>query len=318
MDKEDQITIYEFSASFILGQIAQLETDIEGALIGGDIEYVHRMRVASRRHRNALGVFNEFLPRNYADKWRGEMKGITKALGNARDLDIQIQLIKEKNQEILNEMLRPGYARLLLRLTQRRTKAQEKVVATIHSLQENQTLEEMKQLLKRGKPEVNQRYTPELYPIAQKAIINTLDTFLSFQEDIQTPNNVDKLHAMRIAGKHFRYTMEIFNPLYQEALTPFIEIMKEIQDQLGEIHDCDVWITWLPEFIQQEKNRITELYGHSRPLARLLPAIKHLIEDRTQQRQIEYESFLAKWLELMDNKTWDNLRKLLTPKEIFE
>lgn len=318
MDKEDQITVYKFGARFVLGQIAQLKADIEGTLIGDDIEYVHRMRVASRRLRNALGVFNEYLPGHYADKWRGEMKGITKALGNARDLDIQIQLIKEKKQEILNKKLKPGYERLLLRLTQRRTKAQEKVVTTIHSLQENQTLEEMKQLLQEENLEVNQRYTPELYPIAHKAIINTLDTFLSFQEDIQTPNNVDKLHAMRIAGKHFRYTMEIFNPLYQEALTPFIEIMKEIQDQLGEIHDCDVWITWLPEFIQQEKERLTDLYGHSRPLSRLLPGIKNLIEDRTQQRQTEYESFLAKWQELMEVQTWDKLRTLINPKAIHE
>lgn len=318
MDKEDQITVYKFGARFVLGQIAQLKADIEGTLIGDDIEYVHRMRVASRRLRNALGVFNEYLPGHYADKWRGEMKGITKALGNARDLDIQIQLIKEKKQEILNKKLKTGYERLLLRLTQRRTKAQEKVVTTIHSLQENQTLEEMKQLLQEENLEVNQRYTPELYPIAHKAIINTLDTFLSFQEDIQTPNNVDKLHAMRIAGKHFRYTMEIFNPLYQEALTPFIEIMKEIQDQLGEIHDCDVWITWLPEFIQQEKERLTDLYGHSRPLSRLLPGIKNLIEDRTQQRQTEYESFLAKWQELMEVQTWDKLRTLINPKAIHE
>lgn len=318
MNKEDQLNVTEFAESFIIGQIAQLKADIEGAMIGDDIEYVHRMRVASRRLRNALGIFDGFFPENYAQKWRGEMKGITKALGNARDLDIQILLIEEKNQESLDEKFRPGYERLLLRLKQKRAKAQEKVVTTIHFLQGNQTLEEMKQLLRGESPEANPRYNPALFLIAQKAINSTLDTFLSFQEGIQAPNNVDKLHAMRIAGKHFRYTMEIFNPLYQEALTPFIEIMKEIQDQLGEIHDCDVWMTWLPEFIQQEKNRITELYGHSRPLSRLLPGIKHLIEDRTQQRLAKYESFLAKWQELVDNQTWENLRKLVTPRELHE
>lgn len=311
MDKEDQLNVDAFAANFILGQAALLENEIEGALISDDIEYIHRMRVASRRLRNALGVFKEFLPGNYADKWRGEMKGITKALGNARDLDIQILLIKEKKQGMLDEKLRPGYDRLQLRLTQRRTKAQEKVVKTVHSLQENQTLEEMKQLLKGESPEENLRHNPALYTISQKAINSTLDAFLSFQEYLRSPNNADRLHAMRIAGKHFRYTMEIFNPLYQDGLMPFIEIMKEIQDQLGEIHDCDVWITWLPEFIQQEKDRITVLYGHSRPLTRLLPGLKHLVEDRSQQRQIEYQSFLANWQFLIDQNTWENLRKMI-------
>lgn len=314
MDKEDLVSVYQFGARFVLEQVSLFENEIDGALIGDDIEYVHRMRVASRRLRNALGVFNGFFPGNYADKWRSEMKGITKALGNARDLDIQIQLIEEKNQEMLNQKLRPGYERLLLRLKQNRTKAQEKVINSIHYLQENQTLKEIIDMLKEGSFEEKPAYTPTLYPIAQNAINHTLDTFLIYEEFIQSSNNSEKLHAMRIAGKHFRYTMEIFNPLYQEGLTPFVEIMKEIQDQLGEIHDCDVWITWLPEFTQQEKERITELYGHSRPLARLLPGIQHLIEDRTQQRQTEYKFFLANWQKLIDNQTWENLRKIIISK----
>ncbi len=43
----------------------------------------------------------------------------------------------------------------------------------------------------------------------------------------------DKLHAMRIAGKRLRYTMEIFAPLYGGDLEPFILAMKEIQDTLA-------------------------------------------------------------------------------------
>lgn len=280
MNKEDQIEVYKFGAGYILEQVLQLETEIDGVLIGDDIEYVHRMRVASRRLRNALGLFNEYFPENYAEKWRSEMKGITKALGNARDLDIQIRLVEEKYQEMLNESYKPGYQQLLLRLKQKRTKAQEKVVTTIQSLKESKTLEEMKHLLKRVVFEEKHLFAPALYTIAQRAINHALDTFLSYEEFIQTPNNSEKLHAMRIAGKHFRYTMEIFKPLSQDALTPFIEIMREIQDQLGLIHDCDVWIAWLPEFIQQEQSRTQTIYGQSQPLASLLPGIQHLIEDQ--------------------------------------
>jgi hypothetical protein len=57
---------------------------------------------------------------------------------------------------------------------------------------------------------------------------------------------------MRIAGKHLRYTLEIFAPIYGHALDPHIRAMKNIQDLLGEIHDNDVWISWLPEFIALE------------------------------------------------------------------
>ena len=308
MNEVEKTAVYTIGARFVLFQTSQFEAEIDGALICDDIEYVHRMRVASRRLRNALEVFEEYFPENCAKKWRHEMKGITKALGNARDLDIQIQLIEEKLQEVTDEMYKPGYERLLLRLRQARARAQKKVAMAIHSIQENQNLEEIKAQLIVPPIEQQQDFSSALYAFAQDAINQGLDKFLSYQEFMRTPNNNEKLHAMRIAGKHFRYTMEIFAPLYQEEVNPFIEIMKGIQDRLGEIHDCDVWIAWLPDFLQQEQDRTEVYFGRSRSLARFLPGIQHLIEDRKQCRQVEYQAFIADWHRLISDNTWEKLR----------
>jgi CHAD domain-containing protein len=308
MNEVEKTAVYTIGARFVLFQTSQFEAEIDGALICDDIEYVHRMRVASRRLRNALEVFEEYFPENCAKKWRNEMKGITKALGNARDLDIQIQLIEEKVQEMLDQVYKPGYERLLLRLRQARAKAQEKVVNAIHSLKNNQTIEEIKDQLIVPPIEQEQHFSPALYAFAQDAINQGLDSFLSYQEFIHTPNNSEKLHAMRINGKHFRYTMEIFAPLYQEKVNPFVEIMKGIQDRLGEIHDCDVWIAWLPDFLRLEQGRTQVYFGRSRSLARFLPGIQHLIEDRKQCRQAEYQAFIADWHRLISDHTWEKLR----------
>ncbi len=51
---------------------------------------------------------------------------------------------------------------------------------------------------------------------------------------------------MRIGAKHLRYTLEIFEELYGSRIKPYIEEMKNIQDQLGNIHDLDVWIEMIP------------------------------------------------------------------------
>jgi CHAD domain-containing protein len=87
--------------------------------------------------------------------------------------------------------------------------------------------------------------------------------------------------------------------------------MKGIQDQLGEIHDCDVWVAWLPEFLTQEQSRMMDYFGHTKPLKRLLPGIQHLVEERKSSRQESYHAFLANWQEIKDENTWEKLQVVL-------
>lgn len=50
----------------------------------------------------------------------------------------------------------------------------------------------------------------------------------------------EQLHALRIAGKHLRYTLELFEaPLGGEA-EQLLEPVRALQEQLGQIHDADV------------------------------------------------------------------------------
>jgi CHAD domain-containing protein len=47
-----------------------------------------------------------------------------------------------------------------------------------------------------------------------------------------------QMHRFRLATKHFRYTLELFRPLYGETLEQRIERLREVQQVLGEINDC--------------------------------------------------------------------------------
>ncbi|MDF1519371.1 MAG: CHAD domain-containing protein [Brevefilum sp.] len=313
METKGQIDIYRFGAAYILDQSHQFEGEIDGALKAKDIEYVHRMRVASRRLRTALNLFRLNLPDDTAQIWRREFKGITKALGQARDLDVQIQLVKGLLMGDVAREYKYGYQRLLLRLKHNRKKAQENVKSAIEILQAKGTLNRIHTVLKMPVEDQGLIYPPDLYLAASESIQKGLEDFLSYQETIYAPNNVKPLHAMRIIGKHLRYTMEIFAPLYQQSLLPFIKIMKEIQDQLGEIHDCDVWVAWLPEFIALEQNRRQGYFGHARRVRKLLPGIHHLIEDRKLARQQGYHAFIENWQKQKDEQTWEKLAELIDP-----
>jgi len=313
MGQKQPKSICDFSAAYMLKQVLNLENDIGNALGGEDSEAIHRMRVSSRRLRNSIDLFKDCFSGKKAKAWDDEIRKITRALGNARDLDIQIKFINQAYEDSLETTYKPGYRRLLLRLKQSRVKAQEKVNKTLTKLEKKEVFGQMHSYLQ-GLIDDNVDASfidPSLYVVAYQAINRALDDFLSYQLFIYSSENADKLHAMRIAGKHLRYSMEAFAPIFDPALNPYINVMREIQDQLGAFHDNDVWVSWLPKFIKKEQARIEDYFGNTGPLERLLPGSHHLLEDRMDARDAVHQSFLNTWHILEGENAWEVLRRIL-------
>ncbi len=65
-----------------------------------DIEYVHRTRVTSRRLRAALPLFKYCFRRKEFKEWLCEIKKVTRLLGEARDLDVQIVLVEQYMEQL--------------------------------------------------------------------------------------------------------------------------------------------------------------------------------------------------------------------------
>lgn len=315
MGKPSPKTLCQFGIYFMLEQTQGLVEEVPGVQLGRDSEAIHRMRVASRRLATGLDVFKSCLPKKKSRIWRDEVRKVTIALGKARDLDIRIAQLTELYGDQLDARFKPGYNRLLLRLKQDRTKAQKKVNKTVFKLNESQALEEMILWFeKHFDPDaMAEPYPASVFQMAHQSITDALDAFLKHQDFIASDADSDKLHAMRIAGKHLRYTMEIFAPIYSGALDPFIIAMKEIQDTLGEFHDADVWVSWLPKFVDKERARIEDYFGNTGPLERLMPGFHNLMENYEQTRMDNYQSFLRTWQTLADDKAWQTLRSIIQP-----
>lgn len=49
-----------------------------------------------------------------------------------------------------------------------------------------------------------------------------------------------EIHASRIVAKKFRYTLELFQPLYGAVAHTWLERLKDVQSLLGDINDCRV------------------------------------------------------------------------------
>ncbi len=75
---------------------------------------------------------------------------------------------------------------------------------------------------------------------AERIVRTRLAELCDFMPAAADPLEVEALHDMRIAAKRLRYVLEITAPCFGPYAEAAIRHTKELQDLLGEIHDCDV------------------------------------------------------------------------------
>ena len=276
-----------------------------------DIEDIHDLRVASRRTRTTLTIFADYFPKQKGKIWQNTIRSITRKFGKTRDLDVQIDFLEKLLSTVTDRRTREGILRIHLRLIQKRKKIDLKVEEHSDSLLNDKNLLSMQDTMQAIlQTESENEYPPELYQLAFSTINTVLDRFLYYEVFIHHPERIHELHLMRIAAKHLRYTLEVFLPIYHGKMDDYLNTMKTIQQNLGTIHDCDVWIAFLPGFIQSEENRTRKYYGRLSPVRRLLPGFEFIKQNRQKERDKIYKDFQKNWQRWKTAKMWLNLREL--------
>jgi hypothetical protein len=117
---------------------------------------------------------------------------------------------------------------------------------------------------------VKARRVPGLDPVGTLAdnaelIVSTrLDELCSFMPQAVDPAEVTALHDMRIAAKRLRYVLEITHPCFGAYAEQAVRLTKDLQDLLGEIHDCDVQVpevvAVLNELIDSDADALAETH----------------------------------------------------------
>jgi CHAD domain-containing protein len=79
---------------------AELTESAQGVLDTADIERVHDMRVATRRLRAALEIFEPCFPAAAYREALGEVKRLADALGERRDRDVAIAVLRSFNEQM--------------------------------------------------------------------------------------------------------------------------------------------------------------------------------------------------------------------------
>ncbi len=315
MENSETTVIKTYVSNLLSNQVLYLENQMEGVLYDGNIEFLHHTRVMSRRIRNTLSVFSPFLGKKSTKRWVNSLKNLTKSLTKIRDLDVQIKFLENEISNIADKKYLPGLQRLHLRKVQQRDKKQDLVRSAILRFEKEGTISEMKSFISQN-PFSSESFIPpdSLNIIASENIEELIKVCFSFVPFITNLDQSGALHNLRIALKNLRYTTELFLPIHPD-LSLFLEIFKKFQDDLGEIHDYDVWISDLNKFLEKEKLRITKFYGQSGPFNFIRPGIIYLLEDVTKLKKDRHEKFLEKWNYHFQNQLWTNLSLVFTQQQ---
>lgn len=303
------------AARYFHKQLNALTRQFKGIQENTDLECVHKARVASRRIRVGLDMFQECFPAKKVNKWRKEIRQLVRRLGPARDKDVAIVCLQHTIDELDEGKFEYGLARLILRLKQQRESLQPKLVKSVERIESSKVLDEMYAAMGRiifglERHEINVRNT-YVFRQSQKHILGKMTNLLDWQDCLKNPRDHKRHHKMRIRAKRLRYTLEICRDVYEGKLDDSINKLKEMQTLLGDIHDCDVWIENLPHFLDEERRHMAEYFGHTRSFPRLKMGIDYFRQDRYDKRQNLFTQLVDSWDRWENEGLWNNLTRLL-------
>jgi CHAD domain-containing protein len=139
---------------------------------------------------------------------------------------------------------------------------------------------------------------------AERIVLARLDELVSFMPRAADPAEVVALHDMRIAAKRLRYILEVTGGVFGPYAANAVKLTKELQDLLGEIHDCDVQLPEVAAFLARLMDEDAAAAGGSpkdlagtpnrRSYAGLVALQVHL---RARRRAL-FEDFLELWRDL--------------------
>ncbi len=293
---------YRFlGARFLRKQGKRLAAQLEPACLAEDVEAVHQARVASRRLRAALDMFADCFPVESIKRWEKAIRRLTGGLGPARDQDVHILFLAEHLAQLSDPAHTRGVAALLGQIERRRAASQPKVVKVVRRLQQDGVLEEIidttEAICSRAKAKGIGIRSPLVIKRAEACLAARLDELHCHAKGLSDPAAIEEHHAMRIAAKRFRYTLEMLAPVFSGELDDHVTVAKQVQTFLGEIHDYDVWDQQIDLFEQKMRRRTVKRFGTEGPLAPLEVGLEHLRDHCRRRRSDVFDQLCRFWAE---------------------
>jgi adenylate cyclase len=216
-----------------LSCLDQMQRNHAGAIVSDDPEYIHQLRVATRRLRAALRLFGPVLPPGYADRMLPPLRAMMASLGRARDLDVLLAEICAPVTAALPE--EPRLSALAGIVTERRFGARRDAIRHLESPEFGRLMIGLAAALHGpGSAPAAGTTTSEF---ARDRLRRLRRKVRRLAQEARTDDPAS-LHALRIGIKRLRYGLEFFAALAPGRRHHKLSAwLADLQDTLGELND---------------------------------------------------------------------------------
>ncbi len=208
---------------------------------------IHDLRVASRRVREALALFAPCYPKKTLRPLRRTVRGVTSALGELRNADEAFLFL----DRLSSQLAPPGRDFLtapIERCRRRRKKERERLRPVLEGWQDGSLAKRFyraagRPILLTAGPD-----HPVFLPVAEfaRTALDPRDSEIpQLLPQTLREEEIEAQHRLRIAVKHLRYRAEILSPLFQCGFRGIHDRLKTYQEELGKMHDLDVFAALL-------------------------------------------------------------------------
>lgn len=250
-----QLTMKPFAYDRLRNLLDRVDGEWKKCAANADADGIHDFRVTLRRFGEALRMFKDLVPKPGYKQVKAERKQVMRFAGAARDVDIA------RESFVYSDLTIPPDLDAFL--ANERAVAEAAFRAALAVGVESSFQERWEKALRMQEGD-SQRAAGSMAPAdddgqlwhsAQTAAVNGRrvlpEMLIDYCKEGQKLATEDvkplRLHELRLRGKHLRYTLEVFRPVYGHRMDVLLAILKETQTDLGEISDCTATIRWLKE-----------------------------------------------------------------------
>jgi CHAD domain-containing protein len=212
----------------------------------GEVEALHRTRVASRRLRELLPLLR--LDRDATRTLNRRLRKVTKQLGTVRELDVLTLLIEELQG---SRRYSPGaWKRISAAVAHAHMVAREQLAAELPIRKLRRLARRLERTAAHVKADADTRRSGASGPT--RAWLWALEARLArraalVRSAIEVAGALympERLHDVRIALKKLRYVAELSSETGRLRITADLAALKAAQDVLGRLHDLEVLRGW--------------------------------------------------------------------------
>ena len=260
-----KILLHQFEV--MLKQAANIQSDE-----GDKTEAVHDMRVAVRRMRSAIRLLGMYYKKDTALSRHGKtLKQLGVALGNVRDLNVFIDGIDtfvktlpandgaaEPDGDGSNDSAADNQA-WRTQLNSDLKQAEKGLEKFLNSGRYANMVEDLQAFLTTpgaGSRAVEEPQSYQVRHVLPPLIYTDYTTVRAYEIALDNAS-LTTLHALRIACKRLRYTLEFFTDVLDSDVQQVIDATKMMQDYLGQIQDAQVHRELLEDYAKHARNRQT-------------------------------------------------------------